>query len=107
MQESRERDRELGLAFDEVQATYRARHPNSARRHANAVRHMPGGHPMVDRLFQCALNDRVGVSVQPAGETLNGQGAHRRNGGVFPLGINGSISPEEASFSAGVSISRL
>ena len=43
MQDSRELHRELGLAFDEVQATYTARHPNSARRHASAVRHMPGG----------------------------------------------------------------
>ena len=43
MQDSRDRKRELGLALDEVQATYRARHPNSARRHANAGLHMPGG----------------------------------------------------------------
>ena len=43
MQDSRELDRDLGLACEEVEATYRALHPNSARRHASAARHMPGG----------------------------------------------------------------
>ena len=43
MQDSRELNRELGLACDEVEATYKALHPNSARLHASAARHMPGG----------------------------------------------------------------
>jgi glutamate-1-semialdehyde 2,1-aminomutase len=36
-------DRNLARALEEVEATYRARHPNSARQQANAAKHLPGG----------------------------------------------------------------
>jgi glutamate-1-semialdehyde 2,1-aminomutase len=43
MQLSLEQNRGLADALATVEATYRARHPNSARRHALAAEHMPGG----------------------------------------------------------------
>jgi glutamate-1-semialdehyde 2,1-aminomutase len=43
MQPSLEQNRDLADALDTVEATYRIRHPNSARRHARAAEHMPGG----------------------------------------------------------------